>query len=332
MTYAPSRDFADLLRVLLLSKGRHGDAELWAAHAGANVQALVKAASDVAELTAENTPGLVSAAAPFLEAIANASILDRWLADGVVTMPYAPPGPSALIATQIVAGGAVSEAAPKPVGELHLAENLVRSKAAVLVVMSQELARTPRGGPAAEQQLRASLVSALNSAVADMLLAEYALTTLTASGSTAADVLADLGDAASALGATDRSRLYLLVSPDTLLRLAFMAGTSGPAFLDLGATGGAIQSVPVLAAASLGGSSPVTALLVDGARIAVADGGLALSTATHASLELDDSPSGPAVFNLWQRNCVGLRAERPFAIGAGADTSSSPAVAITGAW
>jgi hypothetical protein len=331
MRYNPTSDFSDLLRVLYLGRGNRADAALMAERAPERVQSVIRAASDVAGITAANAPGLTSLTAAFLEGLAHQSILDRWLADGVATMPYAP-GPDAIIGTQIL-GGTVIEGAAKPAGSLHLASNLRRSKAAVLTIVSESLMRSPRGGAVAEQQIRTSLVSALNSAIADMLVAEFVQQSIPSSGSTAAAVLEDLADAAVALGATDTSRLYLLVSPATLTRLALMPAASGPAFLDLGTTGGQIQSIAVMAAASLGADSPADALLVDGMRLAVADGGLELSTAMHANIVADDAPgSANAGFSLWQRNCLGLRCERPFAIGAASDTSGSPVVAISGAW
>jgi hypothetical protein len=42
------------------------------------------------------------------------------------------------------------------------------------------------------------------------------------------------------------------------------------------------------------------------------DGGVSISISREATLEMNDAPADPstATFNLWQNNCVGIRAER----------------------
>ena len=51
---------------------------------------------------------------------------------------------------------------------------------------------------------------------------------------------------------------------------------------------------------------------LDAGALAIADGGITLESARHASLVLDDGedPPATALTSLWQRNLRGLRAER----------------------
>jgi hypothetical protein len=55
-------------------------------------------------------------------------------------------------------------------------------------------------------------------------------------------------------------------------------------------------------------------VMVDAAGVLIADGGVELNTAAHASLDMDGGSPATATFSLWQHNCVGVRAERRFQI------------------
>jgi hypothetical protein len=108
---------------------------------------------------------------------------------------------------------------------------------------------------------------------------------------------AAIGDLFAAMSGGAPSAPALIGSLDTLLGLA--PGT----MRDLEAMNVAI--VPTSAAAG-------TLIAVDGAGLLIADGGIELATAQHASITMDDGQAPPSttLVNLWQQNLTAVRAER----------------------
>jgi hypothetical protein len=83
-------------------------------------------------------------------------------------------------------------------------------------------------------------------------------------------------------------------------------------FENMTISGGNIQGVKVVVSDAAGD----VATLVDAAQVATEADLIILQEATHASVEMDDSPTGSAttLVSLWQNNQTGLRAERWFGV------------------
>lgn len=317
----PRPEVSRFLRTWPLSKGSVADAELMARPEDARTIAIMRAAVDPVRLDSATAPAFASLSSTILESLAAQSALDGMLASGSPPLSYGP-GATSIVAT-VITGGNVAEGAPKPIGTFSMSsEGLQPAKAVCTAVVSDDLLQSMRGGEVVQQLLRASITDATNAVLADLLASLAVLTPITASGTAVANVLQDIAAAAAAIGARAGSRLVLIVSPSTLIELALMPGAAGPVLLDLRTDGGNVAGVQVYGADSLVG----TAIVLDASRIGIADGGLALSLASSATLAMDDAGAGAPTFSLWQRNRTAVRAERPFGVALSSDAGSSPIV------
>ena len=98
----------------------------------------------------------------------------------------------------------VSENAPKPVWALSFGGTVTRSKAASLIVVSEELLRAPAAPAMLEAELRRSISAGVNAAFLDLVSA--AGDTMAAAGTTAANIATTLTAAMQLIGVSARSR------------------------------------------------------------------------------------------------------------------------------
>jgi hypothetical protein len=351
-----ARDFARLAYHLLRNRW-----QLEAAAAGAHaagwqlgkrtaVETVLKAAASGATLEALTTAGAGTdfddMQLAFVGSLATTGAFDGMLAS---TMPIDPRTAGVMLLTSIgdaSEGATVAEAAGKPVLQVRWGSPVVpdRFKAAAVVVLSETLLGMAEAAAVrvVERELRRGVVAATDRRFL-ALLADGA-PTVPSAGTSAANVLADLEAATDAMSMGDGARLFLVTNPRTCRHLAFKPSTAGDrAFPELTVRGGALAGITVIASDQMPGGSPdVAGLLVDASQIATWSGGVGLSRARHASVQMDDTPNmfaggagspdapaGSTVVNLWQTNCVGLRAERPW----NAVRLRTDAVAvIEGAW
>lgn len=226
----------------------------------------------------------------------------------------------------------VGEAKPKPMSALTLdTVTMPAAKVASLTVVTQELAEV--WSPAAERSILDSIVGSaakfVDRAFLDPTAAAvagtnpqsitYGITGTASTGSSAAQVSADLRELLNRMIATgsDLSSVTIILHPQTAV---FMSGllTAGNAlmFPQLGATGGEIWKIPVMtsrAAGDWGSSSERVIIAVDARGIIYADDGRALIDASReASLQFVSDPSTGAtqLVSLWQNNLAVLRVEK----------------------
>jgi hypothetical protein len=227
----------------------------------------------------------------------------------------------------------VAELSPKPISVPAYGGATSYTKTVAFIVVSEDVLRQPFAAERLEVELRRAISGGTNGAFLELLAA--LADTQTASGSTAAAVATDLAVALATLGTSASSRLYLAVSPSTLSELALRTDTAGSlAFPNLGATGGEIGGIEVLASDSLE-TSPPSAILFDSTKLVLGDSGIRLQASRHGSVEMSNTPGGSAAYSLWQRNATGIRAERSLQLGAAQpDTSGGhfAAVVIQNAW
>jgi hypothetical protein len=273
--------------------------------------AMVKAAVDVGTLTGAgfvDDYAFTMSSEAFVESLATISAFDA-------IAPYArelPLRTRAFVASQASAAE-VGEARPKILSEISFeAGGLEPVKVAGLVVITDDLLR--RAGQAIfANELRAAVSRATNSVFVNLLI-DTSTPSVTGTG----DFLADLASAVVQTSPNARSRFFLLADPLTVARLALASdSTTGERlYPELTVMGGSIAGVEVMPTdAIVADSSGANLLLIDAQQIAVGSDTLVVSAAQQATVEMDSAPDHPTtastvLVSLWQRNLLGLRAER----------------------
>lgn len=251
--------------------------------------------SAVDPIDADAAVPLLPLNAAFVAAVDAISVLGR--IPGAVRFEL---GGAARLQSTPITASQIDEGTLKPVNALTFTVPPAPTKVVAQVVATAEALRTL--GPA-----QPGVAQILIAACARAVDAQF-VTALTAAGTptgpTAAALLSAIADAA----------------------VPVVLGTLG-GLLNLGA--GIVRDLEALGVTIF--SSPAAAGSVfafDGAAVLVADDAVNVATARHASVALDDAPDTETpIVNLWQRNLVGIRAERWTRIGI---RSGTVAIASTG--
>ena len=327
-------DFAKFCWVLLNSKGDTFKAEAIAARFVQAAPAVTRVTKAAVSALGTTSSGFAddatwqSLSREFVSLVNERTVFGR-LQDKMRRVPF---NTRTLVQLTPTDASWVGEAKPKPMSALTLdSVTMPLAKVVSLVVFTEELSQT--WSRAAEQNIRDSLVASvakfidgaflnpLSAAVSGTNPASitYSVTATASTGSTAAQISADLRAMLSKMVATgsDLSSVVLVVHPQSAL---FMSGllTSGGdlMFPDLGATGGSVWGIPVMTSLACGDwNSPSERQIVaiDARGILYADDGKVLINASReASLQFVSDPvSGSvALVSLWQTNHTGLRVER----------------------
>ena len=103
------------------------------------------------------------------------------------------------------------------------------------------------------------------------------------------------------------ARIFLVTTPGTAKQLAGYPASEMPANTSMAPTGGQIAGVPVLVTDVLESDEM---LGFDARQLAGSAGTIGISASENATIDVTggDVPA----FSLWQKNCVGIRAERFF--------------------
>lgn len=215
----------------------------------------------------------------------------------------------------------VGEAAPKPVTDLAFDTiSLGFHKVAGIIVLTEELVRLST--PSAEEAVRRDLVEQ----TVRFIDTQFIDPNVTASANNPASITQGVG--ATAATGTDAEALYadinaaLATFDDTdmgtgnlyiLMRNAQARGISALRnalgqfeFTGLSAAGGTLAGFPVIVSNSVPSG---TIVFVKADEVLLADdGSVALDASKEATLDMagGESPN----FSLWQKNCIGIRAER----------------------
>ena len=255
-------------------------------------------------------------AAEFVELLRPATVIGR--ISGFRMVPF-----NVRIPTQT--GGStvnwVGEGLVKPVTELAFSEiTLDKHKIAGIIVLSEELVRL--SSPSAEETVRRDMTEQVAQFMdAQFLTASVSETdnnpasitngvsAVTASGTDAEALYTDLNEALSDF---DTANMMLdtlhLVMPMALARgISTLRNALGQAeFPTMTPSGGTLLGYPVI----VSNSCPAgTIVLVNASEIFLADdGNVRLDASNQATLDM--AGGGTPNFSLWQRNCIGMRAER----------------------
>jgi HK97 family phage major capsid protein len=228
--------------------------------------------------------------------------------------------------------GWVGQGLSKPVGSLNLdAVTLPWAKVAVIVAMTEELAKF--SDPSAESVVNDDMVAAIsqfldgqfiNPAVAAVPGVNpgsitNGITPIPATGSTVAQVTADLGTMLSAMAGAGipMNAPAWIMHPRSAIYLSLLRGaTDAPAFPSMAANNTLLGYPVVLSTTSPLAGGPGflgQIVLLDQRQILLADeGGVTLDVSREASLQLDSAPATPPapLTSLWQQNLIGIKAER----------------------
>jgi HK97 family phage major capsid protein len=318
MNHAPMgnpTDFCNLAKALLVGK-TNSDALAMAEHARFDkatriLRAVVNGGTlaDIGDYT--------QAVSAFVESLRSDFVFDTLLANGMRRVPMAT---RAIVTVIGATGTATSELGFKPVSSLDLsAADLTPFKAAVIVILSAELARVlaAAGG---DSLLTNVLRGAIGGATDRKFVTEIAIDTVEVAsngGGSAVAIYEDLAALQAAVRVGAQSRLFYVMSSTLAGQIALKPDANGaPAFPMMGPGGGEIANTPVLVSDALESESEgAVILLIDASGIAGDAGTITLSRATNATLQLDSAPVGDAsavAQSLWQSNQVGLKAERYF--------------------
>ncbi len=224
----------------------------------------------------------------------------------------------------------VGEDDPKPVSRLSLETiTLGHTKIATIVVLTEELVQD--SDPSAEALVQRDMLASIR-AYSD---AQFIDPTVTASGAirpasitngltvhnmtgtAVANVLTDVQTLMSGFitANIDFTGAVWVMHPRTALYLSMLLSPLGTfQFPGISVTGGTFMGFPVITSASvpIDTGADTYIVLLSAPDILMADKGLVIDVSREASLQMDSAPSDSAasMISLWQKNLVGLRAER----------------------
>ncbi len=222
----------------------------------------------------------------------------------------------------------VGQGAAKPVTKADFATvTLGFAKAAGIIVLTEELVKL--SSPSAEATVREEMIAGmqqfLDSQLTDPTVAEVAgvnpasitngAPTAAASGTTGAAARIDLAAQIAAFTAADipLAGSVLLMNESNAFALGIALNALGQSmFPGVGRDGGSILGIPIVVTNAV--SNRI--VLVHAPSILFADdGGVNIDVSREASLQMDNAPTNPTdattvLVSLWQRNLIGLRAER----------------------
>lgn len=229
--------------------------------------------------------------------------------------------------------GWVGEGAPKPVGKLAFGEVTLKwAKAAGIIVISEELARL--SNPAAEGLVRQDMIDGIAqfldgqfvdpavAAVADVSPASITngiTNVVGATGTDAAAVRADVGTLFQTMLQNNivPTNGAWIMNNTTAMRLSLMMNPLGqPEFPTITPTGGTWMGYPVVASEAVpAGSDGGLIIFLNQSDVFLSEEGLVIDVSREASLQMDSAPDNPGsastvMVSLWQKNLIGLRAER----------------------
>jgi HK97 family phage major capsid protein/HK97 family phage prohead protease len=222
----------------------------------------------------------------------------------------------------------VGQGNAKPVTSAAFASVTVPfAKAAGIIVLTEELVKlsTPSAEATVREEMIAGMGQFLDTQLIDPAVAAVAnvnpasitngAATAAASGATGAAARADLAARVATFTAANipLDGSVWLMSDSNAFGLGQSLNALGqPLFPGVGINGGTIMGMPIIVSNNVGNR----VILVHAPSILFADeGGVQIDVSREASIQMDSAPTNPSdattvLVSLWQRNLVGLRAER----------------------
>jgi HK97 family phage major capsid protein len=259
----------------------------------------------------------------FLEMLRPRTLLGR--IPGLRQVPF-----NVSISTQTTGGtyGWVGQNKPKPVTKADFSTITVPfAKASGIIVMSEELVKLST--PSAENLVREEMIAGMGAfldvqfqdpavaAVANVNPASITngASTAAATGVTGAAAKADLAASVAvftAAGIPLEGSVWLMNDSNAWGLSIAVNALGQPLFPGMTAMGGTLMGMPVIVSNSL---STRVVLLHAPSILFADDGGVSIDVSREASVQMDSAPTDvvdatTVYLSLWQRNLVGLRAER----------------------
>lgn len=224
--------------------------------------------------------------------------------------------------------GWVGQNKPKPVTKADYATvTLTFAKAAGIIVLTEELVKLST--PSAEGLVREEMIAGMSqfldvqfndpavAAVANVNPASITngASTAAASGVTGAAAKTDLAASVAvftAAGIPLEGSVWLMSDSNAFGIAQSMNALGQPMFPGMSASGGSIFGIPVIVSNNVS----TRVILVHAPSILFADdGGVSIDVSREASVQMDSAPTDTVdattvYISLWQRNLVGLKAER----------------------
>lgn len=228
-------------------------------------------------------------------------------------------------------GGAaywVGETDAKPLTSLAFDQITMRwTKLATIAVISEELARFSQ--PSAEtilrdqlaqaviQQMDADFVNPANAGTANVKPASITngVTAIVSGGGSESDIRADVSALYApfiAANLAPTNGVWIMSSTNALGLSMIVNALGQPAFPNVNMNGGTFFGMPVVVSEAVGN----IVILANAQDILLADDGqVTIDASREASLQMDTTPDNPTsattvMVSLWQRNLIGIRAER----------------------
>ena len=259
----------------------------------------------------------------FLELLRPRTLLGR--IPGLRQVPF-----NVSVPTQTTGGtyGWVGQNKPKPVTKADYASVTVPfSKAAGIIVISEELAML--SSPSAEGLVREEMIAGmgqfLDTQFVDPAVAVAAnvspasitngAATIASSGVTGAAAKTDLASRVAVFAAANiplDGSVWLMNDSNAFGIAMSVNGLGQPLFPGMTAQGGTLFGMPVIVSNNVG----LRVILVHAPSILYADeGGVRIDVSREASVQMDSAPTDTVdattvYLSLWQRNLIGLKAER----------------------
>jgi HK97 family phage major capsid protein len=291
------------------------------------VELMVKAAVAAGTTTDATWAGPLVAVKPlvdeFLELLRPRTLLGR--IPGLRYVPF-----NVSVGAQTTGGtyGWVGQNKPKPVTKAdYTTVTLTFSKAAGIIVLTEELVKlsTPSAEALVKEEMIAGMGQFLDTQFVDPAVAAVANVnpasitngagTSVASGVTGAAAKADLAAqvaAFTAAGIPLEGSVWLMNDSNAFGIAMSINALAQPVFPGMSIEGGSIFGIPVIVSNNVGNR----VILVHAPSILVADdGGVSIDVSREASVQMDSAPTDvvdatTVYVSLWQRNLVGLKAER----------------------
>jgi hypothetical protein len=231
-------------------------------------------------------------------------ILSALQAAGAIVSPL--PADSSTILIGTITAHSVNEQSSKPISEIAGDTGGIPIKAVATAVISAEAARA--ADPRIQDGIRRHLSSKVAAEVDVACVTQLAAVAAPAPSANVGSLLGAISD-----GQPERPVIFLGWESVGLLASELRDWQS--------------MGVVIVPCAAASGQM----IAVDARGVGIADRGAELSTARHATLAMTDDGSGTANFNLFQKNCVGVRAERWFSISIRPDAVAATAAGSPGA-
>ena len=291
------------------------------------VELMVKAAVAAGTTTDATWAGPLAVTQPlvdeFLELLRPRTLIGR--IPGMKRVPF-----NVSISSQTTGGtyGWVGQNKPKPVTKADYATvSLAFAKAAGIIVLTEELVKlsTPSAEGLVREEMIAGMGQFLDVQFQDPAVAAVAgvnpasitngASTAAASGVTGAAAKADLAARVAtftAAGIPLEGSVWLMSDSNAFGLGLAMNALGQPLFPGVGINGGTIFGIPIVVSNALG----TRVVLMHAPSILYADdGGVSIDVSREASVQMDSAPTDvvdatTVYISLWQRNLVGLKAER----------------------